>query len=189
MYNNGDANLLQYIFNKILLKQEKFLPSCRYIKAEDRWGTISVAIFFVIWYRHRFRGNKLSSLSRRHLAIWGFLYEGPGIYPIWTNLRSFCLPWMGRPKYLDQNNQWISSIQFFSLLKLDQYFPPFRKTRLEVSKTDPVVIGSSCKRCEMFPLWSSSIYFTTTSFHCQDIEKNLKVHFELRGTQDMIKTF
>ena len=33
------------------------------------------------------------------------------------NIRSFCLPWVGWPQYLDQNNQLISSIQLFYLLK------------------------------------------------------------------------
>ena len=30
---------------------------------------------------------------------------------------------MGRPQYLDQNNQWNSYIQFFSLLEWDQDLP------------------------------------------------------------------
>ena len=39
------------------------------------------------------------------------------------NMGSLCLPWMDWPQYLDQNNQQISSIQFFSMLKWAQGFP------------------------------------------------------------------
>ena len=39
------------------------------------------------------------------------------------NVCSFCPPWMGHPQYLDQKNQLISSIQFFSLLKWAHNFP------------------------------------------------------------------
>ena len=38
-------------------------------------------------------------------------------------IRSFLLPWMGRTQYLDQNNQCIYSIQFFSPLKWAHDFP------------------------------------------------------------------
>ena len=38
------------------------------------------------------------------------------------NTCSFCLYWVGPPKQLDRNNQWISPIQFFLLLEWDQDF-------------------------------------------------------------------
>ena len=91
-------------FNESLQKQQKILPICGSLKAEDRQGTISPARVFVGWYIHSFRGYKLNSLSRRCLAIWNFTDEGIGIYPIWTKY-VFCPIWMGWTKYLDQKNK------------------------------------------------------------------------------------
>ena len=39
------------------------------------------------------------------------------------NICYFCQPWVGRPQYLDQNNQQISSIKLFSMLKWAQDLP------------------------------------------------------------------
>ena len=73
-------------------------------------------------------------------------------------------------------------------IKMDAKKIIFGATRLAVSKTDPVGIGSSRKRYDMLP----SLYPSILYHHIQPLsrlKKNLKVHFELRGTQDMIKTF
>ena len=91
--------------NESIQKQQQILPNCRYLKAEDLCRSISAAIFFVCWYRNRFRGYKSNSLSRWCLDIWSFTDEKLGIYPIWKYLFSFCPPWMGRPEYFNQNNQ------------------------------------------------------------------------------------
>ena len=99
---------------------------------------------------------------------------------------SFFPPWMGRPQYFDQNNQFIFSIQLFSFLKRAHKFPLFSATSLTVSKIDPTSMGSSRKRCDMHPCYPQ-VYCTTTSFPCQDFGKILKMHFELSGTQDMVK--
>ena len=44
-------------------------------------------------------------------------------------------------------------------VKMGLESPLFSATRLKVSKIDPVVIGSSCRRCEMLPLLSPSILY------------------------------
>ena len=46
------------------------------------------------------------------LLMKGLIYTQYG-----QNMRSFLLPWMGWPQYLDQIYQLISSIQLFYLLK------------------------------------------------------------------------
>ena len=135
------------------------LPSCRSLKAEDIWGSISAARFFLV-------GTDVAlvvpnsticpdgALLYDVLQMKGLVYTLYGKY-----IRLFFPPWMGWPQYLDQSNQWISSIQFFSLLKWAQDFSFFGVTRLAVSKTYPAVIGSSCNIYEMLPLLSRSILY------------------------------
>ena len=60
---------------------------------------------FVSCYRYRFYGYKLNfspygAFLYVSLQINGLVYIQYG-----QNMRSFCPPWMGRPQYLDQNNQ------------------------------------------------------------------------------------
>ena len=104
MYNNGDTNQLQYIFEWESTKKKKILPCCRSLRAENICGAISAAIFFVSWYRHIFCGYKIKYLSRWCLDIWSLTDEGLGIYPIWK-IQIFFLPTLDgsasilRPKY------------------------------------------------------------------------------------------
>ena len=51
MYNNGDANFLKYFFSmRAYENNNKILPSCRSLKAEDICGAISVESFSVGTY-------------------------------------------------------------------------------------------------------------------------------------------
>ena len=116
-------NFYRTSLNERLLQQQQILPSCRYLKVEGIWRAISAAISFVGWYRHSFRGYKLKYLSIWCPDIWSFTCEGLGAYPIWIKNTLF-FPTLDRSaSYLDQNNQLISSIHFFSLLKWAQDFP------------------------------------------------------------------
>ena len=81
--------------NESLRKQQKMLPSCRDIKSEVICGAISAEVFFVSWYRHRFRVLRLKYLSRWCLDICRFTDEGLGIYPIWK-ICVFFLPTLDR---------------------------------------------------------------------------------------------
>ena len=58
------STLYSKCLNEILQKQQKLLPSCISLNAEDIWVTISAAIFYVSWYRNIFCGYKLNSMSR-----------------------------------------------------------------------------------------------------------------------------
>ena len=109
-------------FNERIQRQQRILPSCRSIKAEDICGKISAARFSVSSYRYIFHGYKFNCLFRWCLDTWSFTDEVIGIYPILTSICSFFPPTIGRPQYFDQNNQCISSIKFFSLLKGDHTF-------------------------------------------------------------------
>ena len=87
--------------NEILQKQQKFLPSCSYLKVE----AISAAKILVGWYRHIFCGYKLKYLSRWCLDICSlqmkvlvYIQRGKSIF-------YFCPPWIGWPQYLDQKRQ------------------------------------------------------------------------------------
>ena len=66
---------------------------------------ISEENVLVSWYRPNFGGSKLNSLSSWCLAIWSCPDEGLGIDPIGEKYTLSYPPWMGRPRYLDQNNQ------------------------------------------------------------------------------------
>ena len=93
---------------------------------------------------------------------------------------------MGWPQYLDQNNQPISSVQFFSLLKWAKKFTLFSATRLAVSKIDPAVIVSSRKICEMISSLSPGILYHQI-LPLSRLWKIMKVQFELSGTQDTVQ--
>ena len=57
-------------------KKLKKLPSYRSLKAEDRLGAISAAIFFVGLYIHSFGGSKFNSLSSWLLGIRSLYMKG-----------------------------------------------------------------------------------------------------------------
>ena len=54
----------------------------RSLKAEDMWGAISAARFFVSCYRHSFGGSKFNSFSRWWLDIWSCPDEGIGVWRV-----------------------------------------------------------------------------------------------------------
>ena len=107
MYNKGDANLLQYIFDWNPTKTTKILPSCSYLKAENIWGEISATIILLVWTDIDFLVENQTlcadgALIYGVLQIRGLLYTQYGLIT-----RYFWPLWMGRPQYLDQNNQSI----------------------------------------------------------------------------------
>ena len=73
-------------------------------------------------------------------------------------------------------------------IKMGSKFPLFISTKLTVSKIDPTVIGSNYKRCEVIPFLFPSILYHHI-LPLSRLRKILKVHFELHGTQDMVKIF
>ena len=128
----------------------------RSLKAEDRRDTISEAIFFVSRDRHIFCGYRLYSLSGWCLSVWIFQMKGliynqheknPFLFPTLDGSASILIP------------KW--SMNFFHLIistvKMGSRFSLFSATILKVSKIDPGVILSSCKRCEMLTFSSPSI--------------------------------
>ena len=115
-------------------------------------------------------------------------YEGLGIYPIWK-IYTFFFPnldasaSMLRPK-LSMN--FPHSIIF--TVKMGSGLYLFSAKRLKVSKLDPEVIGLICKIYTCLHC-CPKVYCNTTYCPCRDFGKILKLHFELSGTQDMMKTF
>ena len=109
--------------NESLRKQQKSLPRCRYLKAEDICGAISSEIFLLVSTDiHLVVTN--STLCSDGALIYGALQVKVLVYTQYGQIIcSLYPPWMGRPQYFDQNNQLISSIKFFLLLKWTHNFP------------------------------------------------------------------
>ena len=150
MYNNGNANLLQYIFNDSLLNQ-KISTRCRSLKAEGIYGAISEARCFVSWYRHRFCGPKLKYVSRWCLDILSFTDVGLHTYQIWKIYSFFLLTLDGLASIIwrKQSMNFLHSVLFTA--KMGSKFPLLSATSLIASKKYPAVIGSICKWCNMLP--------------------------------------
>ena len=129
IYNNGNDNSEQYIFEWESMKTTTNLTQL-YVSQGRRYMRRNLGSkILVSWYRHILCGYKLKYFSRWCLDIWRFIYECIGIYPIWTKYTLIVPTCMVRPQYLEQKNQWISSIQFVSLLKWAHNFSPFNETR------------------------------------------------------------
>ena len=152
--------------------------------AEDMWGTILSAIFFVIWCS--FGGSKLNSFSIWWLDIWCSTDKGLGIYPTRTKYALFT-PTLDRPASIIRPKRSMNLPNSIILtVKMGLWFYLFRETRLSVSKTDPGVIVASRKICEMIPLLSPSILYHRP-LPLLRLWKILQVRFELCGTQDTTK--
>ena len=78
--------------------------------------------------------------------------------------------------------------QVIFIIKMGSSFTLFSATRLSVSKIDPAVIWSSRKIYDMISLLSLSILYHHI-LPLVRLWKDLKVHFELSGTQDMVNFF
>ena len=145
--------------NESLWKQQKILPICRFLKAEDIRRKISAAIFFVTCYRHSFCGSKLYSLFIWCLHIWSLTYKGLGIYPKWT-IYMLCLTtldWSASILWSKQLMNFLHSVLF--TVAMGSGFSLLSAAILTVSKIDPAVIGPSHKICEILPLLSPNILY------------------------------
>ena len=88
-----------------------------------------------------------------------------------------------RPKY---SMNFLHSIML--TVKMGSAFFLFSATILEVIKTDPEVIGSSCKMCDMLALLYQ-LYCSNKFCPCRYFRKVLHVPFKLNGIHNIMKTF
>ena len=153
VYNNGDVNSLQYTFEWEPKKStKKYYPDV-VLSMQKIYEAQSQQQDFFSWYRHIFSGYKLNYFFRWCLDLWSFIYEGLGIYPIWTKYIFFFTTLDGSAPILRPKQLMTFLHSVFFTTKMGSEFSLFSATSLTVSKIDPPLIGSSRKICTFIVLF------------------------------------